>query len=256
MIFCAVRLNPFIIGPSYVRNLWRTFGLTVGDPQQKEGMVIQRPDYFVFQVSLIGMTHEQVLRLAAEVRQCKIVHIQVLAAYTARKIEERGIKNQNDGDDKKRVNITGGAFDGTEIREAAKWLNSIGLGKFGYRTDGPLLRATEGSRLTHMPLQPGSTYAHLAKGIEDAYFLSRRRGDVDQELDIGSHDPEKPKIGNHWARRKADQVARDTRKETDTDEETIDETFGWNQREAERKQQVHYSGSEDLLKLARVTLML
>ena len=43
---------------------------------------------------------------------------------------------------------------------------------------------------------------------------------------------------------------------TETLEETIDEGFGWNQREAKRKQQIHYSGSADLLKLARVTMLL
>ena len=79
---------------------------------------------------------------------------------------------------------------------------------------------------------------------------------MDQELDIGSHDPTKPKIGNHWARRKADQVARDTMVFTETTKETIDEALGWNQREAKREQQIHYSGSADLLKLARVTMML
>ena len=107
-----------------------------------------------------------------------------------------------------------------------------------------------------MPLRPGSTYAHLSKAMERAYFVSKSRGEDDQELDLGGHDPDHPKIGNHWARRKADQVARDSRDVTETLEETIDEAFGWKQREAQRDQQIHYSGSADMLKLARVTMML
>ena len=69
-------------------------------------------------------------------------------------------------------------------------------------------------------------------------------------------DADKPKIGHHWARRKADQVARDSRDVTETSEETIDEAFGWNQKQAKRKQQLHYAGMTEILKLARVTLML
>ena len=40
--------------------------------------------------------------------------------------------------------------------------------------------------------------------------------------------------------------------ETDT-METIEDQMGWNQKDVRRQQQVHYSGSTDLLKLARVT---
>ena len=107
-----------------------------------------------------------------------------------------------------------------------------------------------------MPLQPGSSYTHLAKAMEEAYFISRATGKDDAELDLGNHDPEKPKIGHHWARRKADQVARDTMDVTKTLPETIDEAFGWDQKQAKRKQQLHYAGSTALLKLCRVTMML
>ena len=139
---------------------------------------------------------------------------------------------------------------------ALQWVQSIGLGRFANVVPGPLLRATDGKKITHMPLQTGSAYAHLSKAMEKAYFTSRARGVVDQELDLGSHDPDKPKIGHHWARRKADQVARDSRDVTETSEETIDEAFGWNQKQAKRKQQLHYAGTTEILKLARVTLML
>ena len=37
--------------------------------------------------------------------------------------------------------------------------------------EGPLIRATNGGNLlTHRPLKPGSTYAHLTRAIEDAYI--------------------------------------------------------------------------------------
>ena len=91
---------------------------------------------------------------------------------------------------------------------ALQWVQSVGLGRYANVVPGPLLRATDGKKVTHIQLQTGSAYGHLSKAMEKAYFTSRARGVVDQELDLGSHDPDKPKIGHHWARRKADQVAR------------------------------------------------
>ena len=43
---------------------------------------------------------------------------------------------------------------------------------------------------------------------------------------------------------------------TKTLPETIDEAFGWDQKQAKRKQQLHYAGSTALLKRCRVTMML
>ena len=97
---------------------------------------------------------------------------------------------------------------------------------------------------------------HLSTAIERAYHRRRAAGIVDEELDLGGHDPAKPKIGNHWARRKADKEAMDTAEQTDTEMDTINEYFGWNQAEMKQASQHHYAGSTRLLKLARVTMML
>ena len=78
----------------------------------------------------------------------------------------------------------------------------------------------------------------------------------DTEIDLCGQPEESPKLGNHWARRKADQVAQDTARETDTTAETIDELFGWDQRVRKKKQQIHYRGRTELVKLARVTMLL
>ena len=44
--------------------------------------------------------------------------------------------------------------------------------------------------------------------------------------------------------------------EMEVDEELIDEQFGWNQMARRKKQQIHYSGTTELLKLARLTYKL
>ena len=78
----------------------------------------------------------------------------------------------------------------------------------------------------------------------------------DTELDLMGSDPAKPKFGNHWARRKADKEARDHMEQTGSSEDTIDDQFGWRQKERRKVQQLHYSGQTELKKKARTTMML
>ena len=105
-------------------------------------------------------------------------------------------------------------------------------------------------------MRPGSAYTHLTRALEDAYHLSRVMDVPDTELDLMGSDPLKPKFGHHWARRKGDKEARDSMVATGTTEETIDDQFGWRQKERRKVQQIHYSGRLELVKKARATMML
>ena len=239
----------------YMKGLWKESGFAMKE-ERRDGMRILRPDYYVLRVSLLGMNKAMITRFASMLEGCKEPAVAELGKYSARTVLARGLHNDTDGEEKKYINIAGGARDSGTLNGAMQWIQSIGLGRYANVVPGPLLRATDGKKITHMPLQTGSAYTHLSKAMEKAYFVSKARGVIDQELDLGSHDPNKPKIGHHWARRKADQVARDSMDTTETVEETIDEAFGWNQKQAKRKQQLHYAGSTEILKLARVTLML
>ena len=113
-----------------------------------------------------------------------------------------------------------------------------------------------GSLLTHRPLKPGSTYAHLTRAIEDAYHLSEAMEEKDTELDLMGSDPRKPKFGNHWARRKSDKTARETMEKTGATPEDIDDQYGWRQKERRKVQQLHYSGTRELKAKARTSMML
>jgi hypothetical protein len=161
-----------------------------------------------------------------------------------------------DGEEKKYINIAGGERRGEAVTAAEAWVEKVGFRGFLDVVGGPLLRATDGKKITHMPLQPGSTYIHLSKSITNAYEVSRAMDEPDTEIDLGAQDPEKPKFGNHWARRKADQVAQDTMEETETTADTIDEYFGWRQKARKKLQQIQYRGRTAMLKLARITMML
>ena len=87
------------------------------------------------------------------------------------------------------VNIAGGTRDCSAISEAKTWLEEHGYGVFVTHgvVPGPLLRATmrgNPKRLTHMPLKPGSSYAHVPKALQEAYELNRAAGVVDPEEDL------------------------------------------------------------------------
>ena len=72
---------------------------------------------------------------------------------------------------------------------------------------GPLLRATvwgSPGKLTHMPLKPGSSYAHVPKALLQAYDLNKKNGIVDPEEDLAG--AEAPHYGNHGNRRHSDKV--------------------------------------------------
>ena len=49
------------------------------------------------------------------------------------------------------VNVTGGARDDEKVRSALAWLKAKGFAAFACLTPGPLIRATSGYTLTHMP---------------------------------------------------------------------------------------------------------
>ena len=253
---CGTTRGPLAFPAAQItRDLWRESGFSLVE-EERDGMKVIRPDYWVVRISLLGMNDKRVDDLLRAITQfCSEPAVLAHAKYTVRRINEKR-KVKNDGEEKKYINIAGGAQKSVQVCNALAWVKSAGFGAFVNVVPGPLLRATDGARITHMPLQPGSTYRHLSTAVEQAYHISRAMPEKDTELDIGGHDPDKPKIGNHWARRKADQVARDNMDELEIKEEDIDDGFGWNQKQRKRKQQIHYSGKTELLKLARLTMRL
>jgi hypothetical protein len=238
----------------YLRDLWQASGLKVDDGEVRDGMRITRPDYWVVKVSFLGMDSDKFRSFIGDLEGCTVQSINYSVNYTIRTARTR-MTSENDGEDKKYVNIAGGARESAEVRKAEAWAKAR-YPEYVNVVPGPLLRATDGKKVTHMPLQPGSTYGHLATSIKQAYFKSQAMEEKDVELDLCEQDPANPKFGNHWARRKADQVAQDTKTETKTEDETIDEGMGWNQKVRKKRMSTHYKGKTALMKLARITMML
>ena len=150
------------------------------------------------------------------------------------------------------VNVAGGRKEAASLKRVIYEIEKMGLVGRARIAAGPLLRATSGSRLSHMPLSPDSTYTFLKKAMIKAYERANAdANDPDPELDLGG--AKVPKWSNHSWRRFADKVARDSMSETGVSEIDIDLFFGWLEKQYEKLMQLHYKGREDRVKRAAVT---
>ena len=243
-----------IKGAENLRKLWRDSGFEI-DKYVEDGMSIEKPNYYVMRVSLLDMSSAQVERFKRLIANCEDEFLGVNRKWIVYYIKQR-LESTTLGEEHRYVNIVGGIKDGREIRWAKRWLREWGFEKFGKQTMGPLLRATAVGNvniITHMPLSPGSTYAHVPRALTEAWEINERDGVVDTELVLAGT---KPKFGNHGNRRNADKRACDTKDDTGVTTGDINDHFGWEQKERKKKSQLHYQGSAHRNKRARVTMML
>ena len=157
------------------------------------------------------------------------------------------------GEETRYVNIAGGPRNGDAVKTAMAWLQKQGLAAYGDVVKGPLLRATHGRLLSHMPLAADSSYTHIMGALRDAWEASQAMPEPD--LDLALEGLDKPKWGHHSFRRTADKWARAAMEETGVDEDDIDELFGWKQKEREKDQQLHYAGPGERARRAHITMM-
>ena len=82
-------------------------------------------------------------------------------------------------------------------------VGGTGLTRYAAVVKGPLIRATDGGRLTDTPLETGSSYSHSTKALKLAYELLRGRGEEDLELAVEEDESGKPvlKFAHHSNRR-------------------------------------------------------
>ena len=201
---------------------------------------------------------------AADRSLCEVIAKQAKAIG---KYAKERYEASNLGTDMRYVNVAGGSKIGEEryseeLDAARGWLERQGFGKYTSIVPGPLVRATLGRVLTHMPLATGSTYTHLGSAMKEAYAISKEMNEPDLELDLqGSKEP---KFGNHSLRRHADKVARESIPKhlaegcTEVTKQLIDYFFGWLLKEMTKDMQVHYAGLDRPSRrlLARVTKFL
>ena len=247
-----------IPGAQYIRDLWKAYGLntiTVIDG----GFRVERADYIVVRVSLLGMVAGEVARLQQELKKEETKPTCFGIASAARvsiKYITELTKSLDIAEQRRYVNVAGGAENSDEVLGARRWLIMRGFSRATALTPGPFLRATESGSgaLTHMPMQVGSTYTHHCAAMKSAYAISAAMSEPDLELDLGGETV--PKFANHSARRAADRVARETRARSEVSIMDIDVVFGWNEAQRRKDMQLHYQGLDraQRVRRARVTM--
>ena len=230
---------------NHLREWWKVCGLKV-NKKQVGAFWEERPDYWVVRVSLLDMS-DVVYKVFMEAVEWATHTVIIRDRKNTLKYAKERRTGKTLGEEMRYVNVTGGERDGDDIRGAVEWLNAHGFGSYVNVTEGPLIRATNGYALTHMPYSPKSTHVHLVPAMKAAFERVQASGMVDPEYD-STTDPV-PKFGNHSNRRHADRVAMRNAEELALKPETIDFFFGWNLRAMKEEMRLHYAGLDRVLRL-------
>ena len=239
----------------HLRSFWAESGFKIVK-ESRDGMLIEKPDYWVIRVSVLDMPHakyERLLRLTERAQHKDLLgKHRTIAAY----LKERRNAEAMD-ESKKYVNFAGGPKAGTAIQHVAGWLETHGFRQYCQIVPGPLFRATANGKAdtpTDMPLSTSSSYTHLASAQKKSYDIIQASDEPDTELDLEGLDV--PKFGNHGNRRYADKKALETAAITGVSREIHDDHFGWAQKQRRKESALHYHGRTERLKRAKVTSML
>ena len=229
------------------------------------GFSVLSPSYWVARVMLSSMSKERLQRFVKAVldTKCEVIAEQAKAivSYAKKRFESKTLDDQV-----RYVNVAGGhevsagIFD-VKLMLARDWLEGQGFGAETFIVPGPLIRATLGKKLTHMPLATGSTYTHLIKAMKSAYEISKEMNVPDPEIDLQGLEP---RFGNHSLRRHSDKVAREALSRelhgsmSEVTKRVIDYFYGWLLKDMTKDMQLHYAGLDRPSRrvLARVTRFL
>ena len=234
-----------------VRSYWKQAGFKVVQ-WTEGGYEVTSVDYRVARVSFLGMADSDFERLMRYFTKSGVAEVRAQAATLEQRSRAR--KDAKHSKDKRYINVFGGPFEDSQLGLVFRELEEAGFGPYVRMALGPLLRASAGHHITHMPLDPTSTYSTLHAMLDEAYVLANPEGDPDPWLDLQGLS--EPLWGHHSFRRMADTVARATMDKTGATEEDIDRIFGWNERMYSMKMQHHYSSRFNRDKRYRVTMYL
>ena len=234
-----------------VRDYWRVAKLKTVS-WTEGGFLVETVDYRVVRLSMLGMSQTEYDRLFTVLAVSSLASVRTSVKALAERARRR--YEGTNSKDKRYINIFGGSSDDPNMRTMQHELVVAGFGEFVSVIDGPLLRSTDGARISHMAIDPTSTYTSLHKIFDAAYVLANPTGDPDPWLDLQGLD--EPLWGHHSLRRMADTVARATMARTGVTERDIDLVFGWQEKFYSKVMQLHYETRFDRDKRYRVTMYL
>jgi hypothetical protein len=190
--------------------------------------------------------------LGEVLKRSKVADVRKQAATNMARAEKR--YDASLSKDKRYINVHGGASTDPTIADLVYELTGAGYGEHTSIADGPLMRSTDGKIISHMAIDPSSTYGTLHKIMDEAYELANPPGDPDPWLDLQGLDT--PLWGHHSWRRLADTVARATMDRSGASEQDIDLTFGWREAMYSQVMQYHYETRFNRERRYRVTMFM
>ena len=142
-------------------NDWLLASKISTDTEVKGGYRVVTPNYWVARVNVASMSNQGLKAFLAAAERSLCPEIATNYKATEKYAKERHGATSLDAD-YRYVNVAGGSkigdnqFD-TALMMARDWLEESGYGKYSSMVPGPLIRATLGKKLTHMPLATKST---------------------------------------------------------------------------------------------------
>jgi hypothetical protein len=201
---------------------------------------------------MLGMTRQQLALLQRVLAASSVSEVRSSSKPTMKRANDR--YDAKTSKDKRYINVHGGPSSDGTLSTLVYELTEAGLGSFVSLVDGPLMRSTDGGRISHMPLDPSTTYGTLHAVMDEAYELSNPEGDPDPWLDLQGLDS--PLWGHHSWRRLADTLARATMARSGVSEQDIDLVFGWLENMYSQRMQYHYETRFNRERRYRVTMFL
>ena len=227
----------------YFAEYWRLAGFRLSTSMQN-GLRVTRPDFWVLQVSLLGLSETQLEAMLSWAGASGIGPIAYgmrtlgVGAAARRRYSARGTASQA----KKYINLMGSHRTCVDLARGQMILTEKGF--TATIVPGPLLLSTTGganARVSAMPLSTSTTFAVTKELLTDAHRRANADPD-DPDPDLNLREGEEPRWTTHSLRRLADTVARRDREATGTSEDEIDIFFGWQERILRKAMQVHYAG--------------
>ena len=229
-----------------IEEYWAEAGIEV-DTVQEGGWSVQRPDFWVAQLHLLGL-HRNAKKLQIVRRWFSASRVpQVRDRQTALGRELTRLTTSKDPSDTKMfLNVACGRRASAAVVTAMEELAALGVR--AVIAPGPLFMKTVGSTMVDgkkkstvmpMPLLVKSTYDFIGKVTKKAFGkLETDGGDPDLVLGKGR---KRPRFAHHSWRRLADTTAEECLAAGKCTAEDIELHFGWRLKEYKKLMRLHYS---------------
>ena len=215
----------------------------------EEGWRVERPDFWVVQVPLLGVTVSQtkmdaIRRWLGGAGATKIARVREVATALLSEFADKVRVKEPDAE-KMFVNVMGGKKGDPELKLAREELARAGIGT--ELTKGPLVFKTRGktkgarkdSVWYPQPLQVASTYAFLHRVLDKAYENLKER-DPEFHMKLGG-DRDEPHFAHNSWRRLAATHAEATLVAKRCSKDDVELQMGWLLRKHSKEMRLHYA---------------